>query len=295
MKSVVFEDPAEQQGFTQFPNAILFAADVAPTAKLAYAGLAFYARQAESCWPGQELVAGALGLSERGLRDAIRALEKAGLVRTQRRGRGHTNLYFLRRATKPAPIPRPANAAGHTDDGPAKSAALDRQNLPVEEEATEEDTDGAVVPLFASPSTSSASRPTGPIMEDIEFVFEHWKLACGKNGNCHLTDDRIRVIRKALRTYPKPELLLAVKGWKQSPFHRGENEDGKVWNELELLLRNAANIEKFRDLAAENEKRGPGREAELRRSLRETAESMGVSEAEVMRIQAGRFDALLSA
>ena len=34
-----------------------------------------------------------------------------------------------------------------------------------------------------------------------------------------------------------------------SPHHRGENNTGQVWNDLELLLRDNSKIERFRDLA----------------------------------------------
>jgi hypothetical protein len=55
--------------------------------------------------------------------------------------------------------------------------------------------------------------------------------------------------------YPLADLLDAVCGWKRSPHHRGENDRGKPYNDLELLLRDSKHIEEFRDL----ERKGGGR------------------------------------
>ena len=42
-------------------------------------------------------------------------------------------------------------------------------------------------------------------------------------------------------------LLDAVRGWERSPWHAGQNEQRTVYNNIELLLRDSENIEKFRD------------------------------------------------
>src|SRR4029077_12777750 len=49
--------------------------------------------------------------------------------------------------------------------------------------------------------------------------------------------------------YPIDELLDAVRGWKNSPHHRGENQAGTTYHDLELLLRDAEQLERFRDFA----------------------------------------------
>ena len=43
----------------------------------------------------------------------------------------------------------------------------------------------------------------------------------------------------------------AVVGWKQEPFYCGENDRKTVYNSLKMLLRDADQIEKFRDLERE--------------------------------------------
>lgn len=88
--------------------------------------------------------------------------------------------------------------------------------------------------------------PAAP--EATETVFAAWKDATGKNGRTVLSDKRRKVISGALKHYPLDDVIDAVRGWRHSPHHRGENDRHTVYNDLELLLRDAARIEKFRDL-----------------------------------------------
>jgi hypothetical protein len=87
------------------------------------------------------------------------------------------------------------------------------------------------------------ARPDDP----IATVFDAWRESTGKH-RAKLDDKRLRRIKSALRSYSLADVLDAVRGWQHSPHHRGENEQGTVYNELDLLLRDAAHIEQFRDL-----------------------------------------------
>jgi hypothetical protein len=78
-------------------------------------------------------------------------------------------------------------------------------------------------------------------------VFDAWLEAAGKTGRTVFNTERRNVIRKALKDYPLDEVLDAVRGWRNSPHHRGENPTSTVYNDLEMLLRNSRQIEKFRD------------------------------------------------
>lgn len=92
-----------------------------------------------------------------------------------------------------------------------------------------------------------------PIEEtNVGLVFDAWKASTKKTAATKLDKDRTRRITAALKDYPLEDLLDAVRGWEHSAHHRGDNATGTVYNDLGLLLRDAAHIEKFRDLA-----RGP--------------------------------------
>lgn len=147
---VIVEDELLREGFTQLPNVVLRMRGLSPGAKLVYAALLSYAWQTGSCFPGQSKIAEDLDISERSVRKYIRELKEQGLVQVIRRGFGRTNIYFLPRLpltdgpppspTKPPPLRDNSNPGSipvvngkicrsRTEN----SAALERQNLPLEE------------------------------------------------------------------------------------------------------------------------------------------------------------------
>lgn len=125
-------------------------------------------------------------------------------------------------------------------------------------------------PTLTSTSTSTeVSVPDGTSStERVDQVFEAWKKAAGKNGATVLSPKRRQKIQQALKAYPIEDVLDAVWGWRNSPHHCGANESGTVYNELELLLRDAAHIEKFRDL----KRNGPSRRVEPQEAQRKMAD-----------------------
>lgn len=68
----------------------------------------------------------------------------------------------------------------------------------------------------------------------------------GKNGKVPVySHARKELINRRLAVYSVEDLILAVTGWQYSPFHRGENDGGKVYNSIDLFLRNDEKIEMF--------------------------------------------------
>lgn len=59
------------------------------------------------------------------------------------------------------------------------------------------------------------------------------------------TKKREKLIRDRLEDYSAEDLVLAVTGWRLSDFHCGQNDQGKVYNGIELLLRDEEKIEQF--------------------------------------------------
>jgi hypothetical protein len=96
----------------------------------------------------------------------------------------------------------------------------------------------AAVPDAASP----------PATDAVRIVFDAWIESTGRTDRTVLDAKRRRTIANALKSYPLDDVLDAVRGWRHSPHHRGENDRRMVYNELDVLLRNAGQIEKFRDL-----------------------------------------------
>lgn len=82
----------------------------------------------------------------------------------------------------------------------------------------------------------------------VAVVFDAWRQAAGRGDRTVLDPKRRRLISSALATYPLDDVLDAVRGWRKSPHHAGQNDSGTVYNDLGLLLRDAEHIEKFRDM-----------------------------------------------
>lgn len=98
----------------------------------------------------------------------------------------------------------------------------------------------------------ASHRHATPSLDDkIEIVFQAWQTATGNTGAV-LDANRRRQIAKALKSRPPGEDLAdcvdAVKGWRHSAYHAGKNDEGVPVNKLSVLLRDADQIETFRDL-----------------------------------------------
>lgn len=102
-------------------------------------------------------------------------------------------------------------------------------------------------PLMLVPAPSSPPATERSTSANVRCVFDAWCAATGR-GRSKLTPDRDKLIRKQLKVYSVEDLVAAVRGWIHVPHNRGENDRHLVYNDLELLLRDAKHIERFRDL-----------------------------------------------
>jgi len=86
-------------------------------------------------------------------------------------------------------------------------------------------------------------------VDEVRVVFNAWVKATEKHPTrTRLDDKRRRVITRALAAHPVEDVLDAVVGWRHEPFYCGENDRGRPFNDLGLLLRDAEHVERFRDL-----------------------------------------------
>ncbi len=92
-------------------------------------------------------------------------------------------------------------------------------------------------------SPPSASARDGA----VERVFSTWQNQ--RHPTAKLTPERRRVIKARLKHYSEDDLTDAIVGVALDPFSMGQNDKGKVWDDLGLILRDAAHVEKFVALA----------------------------------------------
>lgn len=81
----------------------------------------------------------------------------------------------------------------------------------------------------------------------VDRVFSHWQSKCSK-PKARRTPQRVAKIRARLREgYPEADLLAAIDFVAASDFHRGANDRGQRYDDLELILRDGTHVEKYRD------------------------------------------------
>jgi len=98
---LVGADPMSSMGFTQVPNFILEKKNLTVGAKMTYSMLLRYAREKDSCFPGQKTIAEMSGMGERSINRYIGELQEKGFISINRRGLGKPNIYSLHiRVTK---------------------------------------------------------------------------------------------------------------------------------------------------------------------------------------------------
>ncbi len=91
-----------------------------------------------------------------------------------------------------------------------------------------------------------SAAPT--VLAPVDAVFFAWQEATG-HRKAVLDPKRRKRIVAALKTHPAEDLIDACRGVMLSPFHCGENDARTVYDDLDVVLRDSAHVEKFRDLA----------------------------------------------
>lgn len=204
-----------------------------------YALIARYADYSTGeAFPSRATLAERLSVSDDTIDRWLRELTKAGAVEVTRRKNGNVNKTNLYRIIRVMP------EGSRTD-----TATLDRNGT-----ATRGRKDAAQTKTNKQDSDID-------ILYDVRQVFEKWIESLGKDPTKYRLDNkRRRLIAGALEQYSLSDVLDAVVGWKQSAFHRGNNDRGKTYNDLSLILRDAEHIERFRDMQRDASTAAPKRE-----------------------------------
>lgn len=168
----------------------------------------------------------------------LAACEKAGLVRcyVDDKGRKYTQIMNFRQRMRQqvAKFPQPdgqPQVECQTDDGQLTDDCLSTDSDPPLEEETNTNT-----------NTKKKERPPS---EDVSRIFSYWQSALN-HPTAKLTAERKRKIEARLKEgYSIEQICQAIDGCAASAFHRGQNETGQVYDDLELICRNGSKLESF--------------------------------------------------
>lgn len=249
-KTVRFESPMWQAGFTMVPNVILFEETLSASSVRLYAALCKFAWDDDVVWPGQAKLGEMLGIKERAVRTSMRELEARGLVETVRRGLGKTNLYVLHE-------PNWANQMGKFELLEREEAAAERQrktgqerqSSPDKVDAGEEDaTDGPADTSGSSENGTAPSRTRKSLdvnrkrmteheWEIVRQVFAAWARCTGIVFTSKDTDQVKKVvmcIRRSPEVTAEEHVAIVERNcanpwWKDEPDSIGVIYGPRVW------------------------------------------------------------------
>jgi hypothetical protein len=93
----------------------------------------------------------------------------------------------------------------------------------------------------------SAKADSGSVKE----VFEHWRSVMGKSSNAALNEKRSKAIKGRLAEgYSVDYIKTAILGCSLTPHNMGRNDNGKRYDDIELICRNGCNLERFANNAS---------------------------------------------
>lgn len=95
-------------------------------------------------------------------------------------------------------------------------------------------------PLSDSPNPPVVGKPPNP----AEIVFDHWKQVCN-HPKAVLDAKRRRAIQDRLKQFSVEDCKRAIDGCRASPWHQGANDRGKVFDDIDLIFRDAKHVEDF--------------------------------------------------
>ena len=84
----------------------------------------------------------------------------------------------------------------------------------------------------------------------IKEVFDFWVLTFNKK-RVALDEKRRQAIGAAIHDYGLDACRDAIVGCSRSDFHMGRNKNNRVYNDIELILRDSEHIERFLALVSE--------------------------------------------
>lgn len=90
---------------------------------------------------------------------------------------------------------------------------------------------------------------------DVLEIFNHWKAVMKKTNSSRLTKEREKKIKLRLKDgYTVDEIKQAIDGCSMTPHNMGQNENGKKYDDIELICRTGTHVERFKGNAYQQQK-----------------------------------------
>jgi hypothetical protein len=103
-------------------------------------------------------------------------------------------------------------------------------------------------PDYQNPKKSCQAAPDDTaekINNDCKVIFDHWVRVMNRHSSI-FTQERKSKIKSRLREgYTVDQIIEAINGCAASTFHMGQNDQGKIYNDLTLICHNGSKLEFF--------------------------------------------------
>jgi hypothetical protein len=230
-----------------------FGTKIPTTQKFVFVALCDAANDQGECYPSIRTLCEKTSLKERAVQGAIKWLIEHGFLVIESRS-GRSTLYFVRQPSEwldyeldprikctPAPDAPPQEMR----ETPAGDAPLPPHIMRPTPAGNAPPLHLTVIEPSIEPSIEPCQRKAQTAKDDeVEMVFNHWKSVMN-SPRSRLDTKRRKVIRGALDVYSAAELMEAVDGCSMSEFHMGKNENRMKYNGIDLIFRNADQIDRF--------------------------------------------------
>lgn len=121
-----------------------------------------------------------------------------------------------------------------------------------EKQSEKEGQDGREPEITNQEKSSPALVEPKVSLCDSRMIFDHWVKSTGRTERTVFSPERKKLISKAINSHGYDICRSAINGNVASDFHRGMNDRNTPFDEIERILKNASNIERF--AAMENRK-----------------------------------------
>ena len=97
--------------------------------------------------------------------------------------------------------------------------------------------------------TSVPLSTSGPKVDDVRHIFDHWCSAMGKRKSAKMTSDRRTKIQARLRDgYSVADLEQAITNAAADSWTMGDNDRHKAFNDITTLFKGGASVDRYLDM-----------------------------------------------
>ena len=94
------------------------------------------------------------------------------------------------------------------------------------------------------------------VTDPVVQVFTHWQAVLNKHGRKLDAKRRAAIAARLKDGYSVSQLMAAATGCAQSAWHQGKNADGKIYDDIALICRDASHVDQFLAIMQQRMNRG---------------------------------------